>query len=221
MTADTDRQSQVVDAVEAEFRDTTASFTEGPLLDTALQVWRDFADETDVSRTQKPETWAAALLYIIDQMQMTNDVSQGDAAEWFDVSEITVSKKYRQIAETLSLTAADPRYLSDARRRRIERDLGRLPDDAPLTEVAGESYWHLPLGRRDDDPLREAQELLRDGWDALSQKDVDVAAECFEEALGLDEMLADAYNGLAAVALHRGDLEATEEHYKTAYALAR
>ncbi len=221
MTTDADRQTQVVEAVEAEFRDTAASFTEGPLLDAALQIWRDFADETDVSRTQKPETWAAALVYIIDQMQMTNNVSQGDAAEWFDVSEITVSKKYRQIAETLALTAADPRYLSDALRRRIERDLGRLPDNTPLTDVAGESYWHLPLGFRDDDPFREARELLHDGWDALSQKEVDLAAECFEEALDLDDMLADAYNGLAAVALHRGDAAAAEERYKTAYDLAR
>jgi len=221
MSTDNDRQAQVVESVEARLRDTAAPFLEGPLLDAAVQIWRDFADETDVHRTQKPETWAAALLYIIDQMQLGNNMSQGDVADRFDVSEITVSKKYRRIADTLDLTAADSRYLSDALRRRIERELGRLPEDASLTEVAGESYWHLPLGRREDDPFQEAQELVYDGWDALSQGEVDFAAECFEEALHLDDMLADAYNGLAAVAIHRDDLEAAEEHYETAFTLAR
>lgn len=221
MTADTDRQAQIVKAVETKLRDTSAPFLEGPLLDTAVQIWHDFADETDVSRTQKPETWAAALLYIIDQMQMGNNVSQGDVADWFDVSDITVSKKYRQIADALDLTTADPRYLSDALRRRIERDLGHLPEDEPLTEGAGQSHWHLPLGFRDDDAYRDAQDLVYDGWDALSQGDVDFAEDCFEEALGIDDMLADAYNGLAAVALDRADLERAEERYETAYDLAR
>jgi tetratricopeptide (TPR) repeat protein len=221
MTADTDRQAQIVKAVETKLRDTSAPFLEGPLLDTAVRIWHDFADETDVSRTQKPETWAAALLYIIDQMQLGNNVSQGDVADWFDVSDITVSKKYREIADALDLTTADPRYLSDALLRRIERDFGRLPKDEPLTEVAGQSYWHLPFGFRDDDAYQDAQDLVYDGWDALSQGEVDFAEDCFEEALGIDDLLADAYNGLAAVALDRGDLEQAEEHYETAYDLAR
>lgn len=220
MTADTDRQTEVVNAVEARLRETSAPYLEGPLLEAALRIWRDFADDTDVSRTQKPETWAAALLYIIDQMQLGNNVRQGDVADWFDVSEITVSKKYRQIADALDLTTADPRYLSDALRRRIERELDRIPE-APLTEVAGDTYWHLPFGLRDDDPFQDAQELVYDGWDSLSQGEVDFAEDCFEEALGIDDMLADAYNGLAAVALRRGNLETAEEHYETAFDLAR
>jgi tetratricopeptide (TPR) repeat protein len=221
MTADTDRQTQIVEAVETKLRDTSAPFLEGPLLDAAVQIWHDFADETDVSRTQKPETWAAALLYIIDQMQLGNNVSQNDVADWFDVADITVSKKYREIADALDLTTADPRYLSDALRRRIERDLGHLPEGEPLTEGAGQSHWHLPFGFRDDDAYQDAQDLVYDGWDALWENEVDWAAECFEEALVLDDMLADAYNGLAAVALRRDNLNEAKEHYQTAYNLAR
>ncbi|MFB6097617.1 MAG: hypothetical protein ABEK84_00585 [Salinibacter sp.] len=72
------------------------------------------------------------------------------------------------------------------------------------------AVWHLPLGVRDDDPFQDAQELVYDGWDALSQGEVDFAAECFEEALRLDDMLADAHNGLAEAA-RSGDEDAQRQ----------
>jgi tetratricopeptide (TPR) repeat protein len=216
----TDRQQQVVEAVEASLRDVSAPFLDGPLFDAAVQIWQDFADETDVSRTQKPETWAAALLYVIDQMQWGNNVSQDDVADWFGVSAITVSQKYRTIAETLELRAADARYLSDELRRRIERDLGALPDMSLTEAVQTSHFWHRPFDLRDD-PYRDAQEWVYNGWEVLSNGEVDLAAECFEEALALDDMLADAYNGLAGVALERDDLDAAASHYRRAYDLAR
>jgi Bacterial transcriptional activator domain. len=221
MSTSKDRQTEVVEAAEASLQDVTAQFLEGPLLDTALQVWHDFTDETDVSRTKKPETWAAALLYTIDRLQMGSNVSQNEAADLFDVSAQSVGKKYRQIADTLALTVADPDYLPEGLRRQLQRELGALPDETPLLDETSGSYWHVPYGYREDDPFQSAQDLVYDGWDALWDDEVERAAECFEEALELDDMLADAYNGLAGVALRWDDLETAENHYQRAYELAR
>jgi tetratricopeptide (TPR) repeat protein len=221
MSTDMDRQTEVVEAVEDCLRDVTHRFLKGPLLDAGLAVWHDFTDETDVSRTKKPETWAAALLYTIDRIQMGTSVSQNDAADLFDVSSQSVGTKYRQIAETLDLMMADPDYLPDGLRRQIHRDLGSLPDETSLLENPQGTYWHVPFGYRENDTFQSAQDLVYDGWDALWDNQVDRAAECFEEAVGLDDMLADAYNGLARVAVRRDDLETAEEHHHRAYELAR
>lgn len=221
MSTDTDRQTQVVEAVEASLRDVTHRFLEGPLLDVALDVWHDFTDETDVSRTKKPETWAAALLYTIDRLQMGNNLSQEDAADLFDVSAQSAGTKYRRIAETLGLTMADPDYLPDGLRHQIQREVGRLPDEISLLETPQGTYWHVPFGYREDDAFQSAQDLVYDGWDALWEGEVDRAAECFEEAVEPDDLLADAYNGLAEVAARRDDLETAEDHFRRAYELAR
>jgi len=221
MSTDTDRQTQVVESVEDVLRDVTHRFLQGPLLDVAVDVWYDFADETDVSRTKKPETWVAALLYTIDRLQMGNNLSQEDAADLFNVSAQSVGTKYRKIGETLDLMVADARYLSEALRRQLHREFGYLPDEAPLLEDPHGYHWHLPFGYREEDPFQSAQDLVYDGWDALWDNEVDRAAECFEEAVDLDDMLADAYNGLARVAARRGDLETAEDHHQRAYELAR
>lgn len=75
--------------------------------------------------------------------------------------------------------------------------------------------------------LEEAQELLYEGWEALSEssgdpeEDLERAEAFFRRALELDPQLADAYNGLAEIAVERGDLEEAEELYWTAYRLAK
>ncbi len=86
----------------------------------------------------------------------------------------------------------------------------------------------------DDDEQQErqleAQELLYDGWEVLSEPADDPeesfarlerAEEFFRQALELDPRLADAYNGLAEIAVERGELEEAEELYWQAYRLAR
>lgn len=221
MSTDNDRQTQVVEAVEDALRDTTRRFLSGPLLDTALEIWHDFTDETDVSRTKKPGTWAAALLYTIDRLQMGSAFSQDEAADRFDVSAQSVGAKYRQIAETLDLTMADPNYLPAGLRRQIQRDVGRLPDEIPLLENPQGTFWRIPFGYREDDSLQSAQDRVQDGWEALSDDEVQRAEACFEEALELDDLLADAHEGLAEVAIHRDDLETAEVRYRRAYELAR
>jgi len=221
MSTDKDRQTRVVEAVEDSLCDVTHRFLEGPLLDVALEVWHDFTDETDVSRTKKPGIWAAALLYTIDRLQMGSAFSQDEAVDRFDVSGQSVGTKYRQIAETLDLTMADPEYLPDGLRRRIQREVGRLPDEVSLLENPQGTYWHVPFGYREDDAFQSAQDRVQDGWDALSDDEVQRAEACFEEALELDDLLADAHEGLAEVAIHRDDLETAETHYRRAYELAR
>jgi tetratricopeptide (TPR) repeat protein len=221
MSTDKDRQTRVVETVEDSLREVTHRFLEGPLLDTALDIWHDFTDETDVSRTKKPETWAAALLYTIDRLQMGSAFSQDEAADLFDVSAQSVGTKYRQIAETLDLTMADPEYLPDGLQRRIQREVGRLPDEVPLLDNPQGTYWHFPFGHREDDPFQSAQDRVQDGWEALSDDKVQRAEACFEKALELDDLLADAHEGLAEAALHRNNPQAAETHYQKAYERAR
>lgn len=68
--------------------------------------------------------------------------------------------------------------------------------------------------------LDPAQELVYDGWEILAF-DAREAKKCFSQAIALDPGMADAYNGLAEVALAKGDMAAAEKHYLTAYEKAK
>lgn len=68
--------------------------------------------------------------------------------------------------------------------------------------------------------LADAKELVYDGWELLAS-DVREAKKCFSQAITLDPDLADAHNGLAEVALAKGDVVAAEKHYLTAYEKAK
>ncbi len=211
-------QKQVTQAVEQKLKHATCDVLQGTLLEGCLRLWRDFAARTDLSRTRKPETWAAALLYTFDRLQL-GGFSQEDASALFQVSAISVSQKHRQIAETLGLLLLDARYLAEARRMAVRRDYGKLPEDLPLLETPT-GFWHLPFAFREQDTLYKAQDLVYDGWEALSEN-ARRAERCFRKALERDPYLADAYNGLAGVAEARDDLDAAEAHYRKAYELAR
>lgn len=211
-------QEQVVRAVEKQLKRATKDVLQGTLLEGCLQLWHDFADRTDLSRTRKPETWAAALLYTFDRLQF-GGFTQEEAAALFKVSAISVSQKHRLMAETLGLMLLDARYLSEARRMTVRRDYGNIPKDLPLLETPN-SFWHVPFELRLEDPLHDAQDLVYDGWEALGEN-VRQAERHFRKALEGDPFLADAYNGLAGVAEARNNLAAAEAHYRKAYELAR
>jgi len=212
-----DAQQQTVDDVERVFREEVSLKGDG--LDRCFRLWHDFTDQVDVSRTRKPETWAAALAYTYDCLHF-GGVTQEDAAEWFGVSAITVSQKYRQIAETLNLKLFDPRYLAEARRAALRREFGSLPEDLPLLD-APSHYWHVSPDAIGNGSGPDAQELVYDGWDALGAGNLRAAEQRFRDALDHDKCLADAYNGLGDVAEARGDLDAAADHYRTAYERAR
>lgn len=207
------------EAVALAFEDAAASRFQGALLDGALRLWNDFAATCDLSRTRKPEAWAAALFYVFDRLEL-GGLSQEDVAQHFGVSAITVSQKYRQMAEALDLVLVDPRYLPEARRAAVRRDLGTLPDALPLLE-ASTGYWPMPFAFRTADPLYAAQERVYDGWEALSAGRLSAAEQHFKAALDADPFLADAYNGLAGIAEAQDDLATALDHYGRAYELAR
>ncbi len=71
-----------------------------------------------------------------------------------------------------------------------------------------------------DPSLGTAQDLVYDGWDLYS-RDPRGARECFEEALELDPDLADAYNGLAGLAVDKKRFEEAEALYQTALEKAK
>ena len=63
--------------------------------------------------------------------------------------------------------------------------------------------------------LSEAQDLVYDGWELLRLSPSE-AKRKFEIALKLDPEMADAYNGLAEIALSKGHFQAAEEYYRQA-----
>lgn len=222
------KQEQVVQEVERSLRRVARDVLQGAALDGCLKLWREFAARADLGRTRKPQAWAAALAYTFERLRL-GGFSQTEVARAFEVSPLTVSQKYRQIAETLELVLLDGRYLPEALRAAVQREWGTLPEDLPLLE-APTGWWHLPpvepgadleawLEERRGGPLHRAQDLVYEGWEALD--DLKEAERLFREALRLDPTLADAHNGLAQVAEARGDLQAAEAHYRRAYELAR
>ena len=213
-----DAQNEVVEAVGETFRSTIQGALQGASLDRALQLWRDFAAEVDVSRTRKPATWAAALLYTVGRLQLS-DLTQEETAEWFDVSTITVSKKYRQMAETLDLTLLDARYVPEGQRATVRRRYPSAPEDLPLLDAPTDP-WLFSFGTPDFSN-ESAQDLVYDGWDALATGDLGQARQYFRAALGRDEWLADAYNGLAGIAEAHENWEEAEARYEEAYQRAR
>ncbi|MFB6271769.1 MAG: tetratricopeptide repeat protein [Salinibacter sp.] len=223
------KHERTVEAVEASVRQVGRDVLQGPALEGCVALWRDFADRTDLSRTRKPETWAAALAYAYERMRF-GWASQADVAAAFGVSEISVSKKYRQIAEALDLVVLDARYLPEAMRAQVQREAGPIPEDLPLLEAPSGGWgWRPPtesfealeawLTERERGPLQRAQDRVYDGWEAFPH--VEKAERCFRDALALDPTLADAHNGLGEVAETRDDLDTAEDHYDRAYALAR
>lgn len=223
--SDSDAQKAVVGAVEAVFRDTVGAHIQGALMDHTLKLWRDFAAEVDVSRTQKPETWAAALLYASVRLRLES-ISQGEAAGSFGVSSVTVSTKYRTIAETLDLVVLDPRYVPEAQRAVARRTYHAVPDDLPLVEAPTDlrRFSFVPEDERmtiDFTFSEEVEEQIFSGWDALDQNNLEEADAHFQSALNDDPWRVDAYNGRAAVAEYRGDLEAAEAFYQEGYERGR
>ena len=74
--------------------------------------------------------------------------------------------------------------------------------------------------KTEDAGISRAQDLVYDGWDLL-ERDGREARKCFEKAIELDPDLADAYNGLAEVAVSKGNFRTAEQYYRTAYKKAK
>lgn len=68
--------------------------------------------------------------------------------------------------------------------------------------------------------LSQADELVFEGWELMAH-DAREAKKSFERGLRLDPDLANAYNGLAEVAILKGNAAAAEEYYRKAYEKAK
>ena len=215
MASSSDAHERVVESTEHVFRDVAASYYIEEIVDLSVEMWHDFTQETDVGRTKKPETWGAALFYVASLLRY-DGYNQETVADLFDVSAITVSKKYREIADTLDVKLFDDRYTTEAERSKSQMPLGARADTS-LTEFNSDSssYGWFYSGEE------SAQELVYDGWDALSTGNLETARSDFEDALELDPHHADAHNGLAALAMREDDPEKAHELYRKAYELAR
>lgn len=84
-----------------------------------------------------------------------------------------------------------------------------------LRQVTEKEYLKM-----EDAEMSRAQDLVYDGWEVMPH-DPREAKKCFERAIKLDPDLADAYNGLAEVAIDKGNFSAAEEYYRKAYEKAK
>ena len=84
-----------------------------------------------------------------------------------------------------------------------------------LRQVMEKEYLKM-----EDAEISRAQDLVYDGWEAMAHGPRE-AKRFFERAIKLDPDLADAYNGLAEIAISKGTFSVAEEYYRKAYEKAR
>lgn len=103
------------------------------------RLWKDVASAVDVGRTQKPETWAAAVYYAYLRIRF-DGTTQAEAAQLFGISVQSVTAKFKQVDEALHLEAYDARYVSESDRPQILREMDeRL---RPFREAHAHSDHH-------------------------------------------------------------------------------
>lgn len=218
MTDPASKHELVTKAVEKELRRIAGDVFDAPLLEGCIQMWYDFAEQTDLRRTRKPEAWAAGAFYAFDRMSC-GEGSQESAADLFKVNKNSVATKYRQLAQTLDLKLLDERYIPEKSRYSILDSLAHIPIDIPLLN-APTTFWPFPLLFGEAGDFDSMQDQVYDGWNSMAS-DPQVARFHFEQALKLDPALADAHNGLGDLSLLENDLASAEMHFQKAYELAK
>jgi hypothetical protein len=78
-------------------------------VDSAIQLWRDYARNVELSMSS-PRSWAAAVEYTISKLDRDLRVTQKSLAEKYGVSVSSISMKFRQLWEGLDAKEFDPRY---------------------------------------------------------------------------------------------------------------
>ncbi len=206
-------------AVIREFEHVCDGYYTGESLAAGTRLWRDFAASVDVGSTRKPEVWAGALLYLFDRLQL-GGLSQEDVASLVGVSAISISKKYREIAEALGVVWADPRYLTEGRRRNVLRLFGTIPERLSVLESLHDQRYEVPeesLSYRLDLALQEAVR----GLTAYQNQETETAKHHFLAALELDDYLMVAHNGLARIAMDEDRWDEAEAHLHKSVSIAR
>ncbi|PRX20609.1 hypothetical protein BX659_1357 [Orenia metallireducens] len=89
------------DGVERLLVETMDDFYDINEVNEALLLWRDYKKSVEMIRG-RDKSWAGAVEYIISDLR-GYDFTQEEVAQKYDVSSVTISKKYREIADTLRL----------------------------------------------------------------------------------------------------------------------
>ena len=99
---------EVADVLESTMKG--GGFSKGEV-NRAKKLWRDLKDRKAV-RYVKPEVYAATLEYAIASIHRRAGWTQALVAQRYGVASTSVSARYSQIRDALSLTPDDPRYAS-------------------------------------------------------------------------------------------------------------
>ena len=107
------------------------------------------------------------------------------------------------------------------KKRRLEKDRQKTPKPPNVKGTHDlRQVMEKESLKMEDAEISRAQDLVYDGWEVMAQ-DPREAKKYFERAIKLDPDLADAYNGLAEVAISRGNFSAAEDDYRKAYEKAK
>lgn len=100
------RGKEVLRAIERGMRE--AGFSPGQV-ERARAMWSDYRDERAV-RVVKPEVYAAAVEYAIAIVNGLDGVTKGAIARRYGVAPTSLSSRFGDIRDALSLQPGDPRY---------------------------------------------------------------------------------------------------------------
>lgn len=103
---DDEQTHEVLRAIERGMRE--AGFSPGQV-DRAKTLWADFRDGRSL-RIMKPEVYAAAVEYAIALVHGLHGVTQASIARRYGIGRTTLTSRYAEIREALSLEPGDPRY---------------------------------------------------------------------------------------------------------------
>lgn len=102
----TSSSAAVVDLLDRHMRE--AGYSRGQL-ERARALWSDYQEER-TPRFRKPEVCAAAVHYAIAMVHSLDDVTQGDVARRYGIAARSLSSRFGDIRDVLSLSPGDPRY---------------------------------------------------------------------------------------------------------------
>ena len=204
------RQQQLKSSVMDVLTDADIDFSVA-----CLKLWNDVAATIDVSRTRKPQTWAAAVYYTI-MVVCGSHVSRSEVAAIFGVSYHSVSTKHHQILSALNVKYLDGRYLTQGELDELRMDMDFM-EGIPIAEEANQRTQGLSQeGNAWDDLGGDGPDVLAAvGW-IDAEQNPDRAQVWFRKALDLDPTHVSALYGLAVLTDGDGHKAEAEQLYRLA-----
>ena len=179
------------------------------ILASSKKLWRDFAELTDLSRTQKPETWAAAVKLTVERM-WGHPASFEEAGRQFKVSAHSVSSKHRRIVKALELQYLDDRYTDETNSDELFTEVDELLKGLPLLEIE-KHRKHALMEVVAKQQRAHAEQMINEGWQALESDNTLKAAMCFLAAGNFAPNREGVLHGMMAVSERFGQTDVTEQ----------